>query len=148
MVESRSASNCSIYVPGAPDKIAPSEARAEFGAFLAGASISPSVPSRAPEEYCAQSRIPAAPITAANTVATRVTAVKYLRSSIGGLRRREEGGGRLVTWITTAGREKRPKHVTPPESPKFQTSVARVSNSNLIERHELIRVRFTRGARP
>src|SRR6476469_5329437 len=84
-----------MYVPGAPDKIAPSEARAEFGAFLAGASISPSVPSRAPEEYCAQSRIPAAPITAANTVATRETAVKYLRSSIGGLRRREEGGGAI-----------------------------------------------------
>ena len=61
--------------------------------FLAGAIISPSVPSRAPEEYCAQSRIPAAPITAANTVATRETAVKYLRSSIGGLRRRRREAG-------------------------------------------------------
>src|SRR4029079_13080909 len=93
MVESRSASNCSMYVPGAPDKIAPSDARAELGAFLAGAIISPSVPSRAPEEYCAQSRIPAAPITAANAVATRETAVKYLRSSIGGLRRKRREAG-------------------------------------------------------
>src|SRR6185503_16194366 len=97
-------SNCSMYVPGAPDKIAPSDARTELGAFFAGDIISPSVPSRAPEEYCAQSRIPAAPITAANTVATRQTAVKYLRSSIGDFGGRGGGRRRLVTCITTAGR--------------------------------------------
>jgi len=87
------------------------------------------VPSRAPDEYCAQSSIPAAAIVAANTVATRATAVKYLRSGM----RTTEGGGegrrgvRLVTWITPpGGRSGQASY--PPESPKVQTSVVRASN--------------------
>src|SRR5690242_14231315 len=110
MVESRSDSSCSMYVPGAPERIAPSDALAMLGLFLAGDIISPSVPSRAPDEYCAQSSIPAAAIVAANTVATRATAVKYLRSGM----RTTEGGGEGRRGGTagdvdhTAGREKRP----------------------------------------
>src|SRR5690349_25067774 len=97
--------------------MAPSDARGELEFFFAGEIISPSVPSRAPEEYCAQSSIPAAPIVAASTVATRATAVKYLRSSM----RTSEGGGEGREGGTagdadhTAGREKRlrvvPAHV-------------------------------------